>query len=218
MKMKSTNWRKLKPTLIFMAGTFIALLIRGREDPELSFNLFLFLFIPMILIGVIVFWAIERGSRARSGRIWQVMEQRHPDEIKYLFHVFPKTRSDLDRLGLHATPAVVATPVIGVVFGPDVTFWEEGNVGWSLRIAYSNIEAVELASTENSARYWAAIRLLLIDRSTAAERGGAADPVPQRGGLVLSLHHRSHKKLNEAERVDLVGELNSRLKFAGTTR
>lgn len=146
------------------------------------------------------------------------MEQRHPDEIKYLFHVFPETRRDLNRLGVHAKPEGVNTPVIGVVFGPDITFWEEGNIGRSLRIAYSNIEAVKLASTETSARSWPAIRLLLIDHGTPTEQADAADPAPRRGDLVLSLHHRDHKKLSEAERVDLVNELNLRLKFAGTSR
>lgn len=39
-KMKSTNWRNLAPTLIFFVGTLIAVLVRGRENSELSLTSF----------------------------------------------------------------------------------------------------------------------------------------------------------------------------------
>lgn len=203
--MNAKYWLKTAPALLFFVGTFVAFVIRGQRDPELFLNVILFVLVPMIFIAVVAFWGVEFGRRAKSARTWQVMEQRHPNEIKYLLPVFPHTRKDLNRLGLPTRPAYLTFPMIGVVFGPEVTFWEEGKIGWSLRIAYSNIEAVELASTLNGARSWPAIRLLLVDH------GDSADQVPRRGELVLSLQHQGHKRVSEDERTNLVRELNSRL-------
>lgn len=208
--MKSTNWRKLAPTLVFLLGTLAAVLIRGRDEPEFL-KLTVLVLVPTMLFFWVAYWVIEIRQRAKSGRTWQVMEQRHPGEIKYLFPVHARTRVDLDRLGLPTRPASLTLPMIGVVFGADVTFWEEGKVGWSLRIEYSNIEAIELASSENGTRNWPAICLSLIDQGLASNQEAATNQVSQRGDLVLPLQHRGHKKLSKAERASLVQELNSRL-------
>lgn len=209
--MKSQNWRKTAPALILVIGTLAAFLLRGREEPELVLNLTMFVVLPILLLGAFGYWLLEGRSRAQSSQTWKVMEQHHPDEVKYLFRVHPETRTNLESLGLATRPAILTFPVIGVVFGKEVTFWEQGKAAWSLRIAYSDIESVEIVTMDNGTRSWPAIHLSLIHRDDATEREGPAHAAPQRGGLVLRPQHRGHRNLSPTERTELVQELNSRL-------
>lgn len=127
------------------------------------------------------------------------------DGTRFLFFVYPRTAHEFQRIGWQTKPAYATYPPVGVVFGSDISFWEEGQAEPRMRIPYSHVEGVELTSMQSGVRSFPAVCLNLTDPTRPPEE------VRRRTQLNLSLRHPDHKSVSEADHMRLSQELNSRL-------
>ena len=118
----------------------------------------------------------------------------------YLAFIHPRTWPVLERLGWRLNGRSYADdPVIGIVFGTDVTFWETGLTQPALRVPYSQVDGFALAQVERGIWSYPSIGLKIVGSR------------PMELDLALDLRTADLRSLGNDHRERLIRELNSTL-------
>ncbi len=195
--MRKIRWSIAGPVLLLGVGLFTAAIIRTMRNPGFGLQSWIYVGLPMLVVGLIILWVLAQLRGAKSARLWQQLSEQNPDAPRFLVMVHSGTRRSLEELGwkLHGT-AFASTPVIGIVFGEqETTFWEGDHASPTLVIPSTRLGEVRLASVPDAIREHSGVAIRVLGPANGRE-------------LLLDLRDSDHRPVDVDRKRELIRRLN----------